>query len=124
MLDSQFYIHATKGPIIMMNQLKSIYNSPFKSSYSHPIHICFVTIASNVVVICTHTPSHQPSCNSRIYYRLATVNSNTVNSKFHFIQSFFEVSVKYFPVISYLNFTVNSYFHLIGSKTLLTNDFE
>ena len=32
----------------MMNQLKSVYNSPFKSSYSHPIHTCLATIASNV----------------------------------------------------------------------------
>ena len=31
MLDSQFFYHASKGPIIMVNQLKSIYNSPFKS---------------------------------------------------------------------------------------------
>ena len=37
-----------KGPIIMMNQLKSIYNSPFKSYHSHPIHTCLATIASNV----------------------------------------------------------------------------
>ena len=31
----------------MMNQLKSIYNYPFKSSHSHPIHTCLATIASN-----------------------------------------------------------------------------
>ena len=31
-----------------MHQLKSIYNSPFKDSYSHPIHTCFPMIASNV----------------------------------------------------------------------------
>ena len=31
----------------MVNQLKSIYNSPFKSSHSHPIHTCLSTIASN-----------------------------------------------------------------------------
>ena len=31
----------------MMNQLKSIYNGPFKSSHSHPIHTCLATIASN-----------------------------------------------------------------------------
>ena len=30
-----------------MNQLKSIYNSPFKDLYSHPIHTCFPIIASN-----------------------------------------------------------------------------
>ena len=31
-----------------MNQLKSIYNSPFKDLHSHPIHTCFPIIASNV----------------------------------------------------------------------------
>ena len=30
-----------------MNQLKSIYNSLFKDSYSHPIHAYFPMIASN-----------------------------------------------------------------------------
>ena len=30
-----------------MHQLKSIYNSPFKDSHSHPIHTCFPMIASN-----------------------------------------------------------------------------
>ena len=47
MLDSHFCIHAIKGPFINMNQLKSIYNSPFKNSYSHPIHTCLATIPSN-----------------------------------------------------------------------------
>ena len=31
-----------------MHQLKSIYNSQFKDSHSHPIHPCFPIIASNV----------------------------------------------------------------------------
>ena len=30
-----------------MHQLKSIYDSPFKDSNSHPIHTCFPTIAIN-----------------------------------------------------------------------------
>ena len=30
-----------------MNQLKSIYNSPFKDLHSHPIHTCFPINASN-----------------------------------------------------------------------------
>ena len=30
-----------------MSQLKSSYNSPFKDSYSHPIHTRFAMIASN-----------------------------------------------------------------------------
>ena len=35
-----------------MHQLKSIYNSPFKDSYSHPIHTCFAMIASNETHYC------------------------------------------------------------------------
>ena len=30
-----------------MDHLKSIYNIPFKDSYSHPIRTCFGIIASN-----------------------------------------------------------------------------
>ena len=52
------------------------------------------------------------------------VNSNTVNSKFHFIQSYCEIFFSHFPNISCLKCTVNSNFHLIQSKSLLTNDFE
>ena len=44
---ANFCIHASKGPVIIMNQLQSIYNSPFKDSYSHPIHTCFPIIASS-----------------------------------------------------------------------------
>ena len=36
-----------KGPVIIMNQLKSFYNSTFKHSHSHHIHICFSIIATN-----------------------------------------------------------------------------
>ena len=43
-----FCIHASRGPVIIMHQLKFLYNSPFKNSYSHPIHTCFPMIASNV----------------------------------------------------------------------------
>ena len=46
-----YCIHARKGPVIIMNQLKSIYNRTFKDSYSYLIHICFPIIASNVEVI-------------------------------------------------------------------------
>ena len=45
---ANFCIHASKGPVIIMSQLKSIYNSPFKDSHSHPIQTCFPMIASNV----------------------------------------------------------------------------
>ena len=38
MFDCQFFIHAGKGLVIIMNQMKSVYNSPFKYSHSHPIH--------------------------------------------------------------------------------------
>ena len=57
-------------------------------------------------------------------YRSGTVNSNTVNSKFHLIRSYCEIFVYNCPIISCLKYTVNSNFHLIRSKTLPTNDFE
>ena len=57
-------------------------------------------------------------------YRSGTVNSNTVNSKFHLIWSYCEIFFYHFPNISCLKCTVNSNFHLIRSKSLLTNDFE
>ena len=47
MLYCQFFMHASKDPVIIMNQLKSIYNSPFTDSHSHPIHTSFPIIASN-----------------------------------------------------------------------------
>ena len=58
------------------------------------------------------------------HYRWGTVNSNTVNSKFHLIRSYCEIFVYNFPNISCLKYTVNSNFHLIRGKTLPTNDFE
>ena len=57
-------------------------------------------------------------------YRSGTVNLNTVNSKFHLIQSYCEIFVYNCPNIWCLKYTVNSNFHLIRSKTLPTNDFE
>ena len=42
--------NASKGPVIIMSQLKSIYNSPFKDSHAHPIHPRFSIIASNEYV--------------------------------------------------------------------------
>ena len=59
-----------------------------------------------------------------LQYRSETVNSNTVNSKFHLIQSYCEIFFYHFPNISCLKCTVNSNFHLIRSKILPTNDFE
>ena len=53
-----------------------------------------------------------------------TVNLNTINSKFHFIQSFCNSSVKCFPTISCLKCTDNSNFHLIRRNILPMNDFE
>ena len=46
MLDCQFCNLASEGPVIIINQLKSIDNSPFKDSHSHPINTCFPIIAS------------------------------------------------------------------------------
>ena len=57
-------------------------------------------------------------------YRSGTVNSNTVNSKFHLIRSYCEIFFYNFPNIPCLKYTVNSNFHLIRSKTLPMNDFE
>ena len=57
-------------------------------------------------------------------YRSGTVNSNTVNSKFHLIRSYYEIFFYHFPNIPCLKCTVNSNFHLIRSKTLPMNDFE
>ena len=57
-------------------------------------------------------------------YRSGTVNSNTVISEFHLIRSYCEIFFYHFPNIPCLKYTVNSNFHLIRSKTLLTNDFE
>ena len=58
------------------------------------------------------------------WYRLGTINSNAVISKFHLIRSYYEIFFYHFPNISYLKCTVNSNFRLIRSKTLLTNVFE
>ena len=57
-------------------------------------------------------------------YRSGTVNSNTVNSKFHLIPSYCEIFVYNCPNILCLKYTVNSNFHLLWSKTLPMNDFE
>ena len=59
-----------------------------------------------------------------VKYRSETVNSNTVNSKFHLIRSYCEIFFYNFPNIPCLKCTVNSNFHLIRSKTLPMNDFE
>ena len=57
-------------------------------------------------------------------YRSGMVNLNMVNLKFHLIRSYYEIFFYHSPNISCLKCTVNSNFHLIRSKTLLTNDFE
>ena len=53
-----------------------------------------------------------------VCYRSRTVNSNTVNSKFHLIRSYCEICFYNFPNIPCLKYTVNSNFHLIRSKTI------
>ena len=47
-----FCIQASKGPVIFIHQLKSLYKSPFNNSYSHPIHTCLAMIASNELPFC------------------------------------------------------------------------
>ena len=49
---------ASKGPVIIINQLKSIYNSPLKDSYSHPIRTCFPIIASNETDVLSYYLTH------------------------------------------------------------------
>ena len=76
-------------------------------------------------LIFTGYRSHESNSNQLLTtYRLGTVNSNTVNSKFHLIRSYCEIFFYHFPNISCLKCTVNSNFHLIRSKTWLINDFE
>ena len=38
MLEFPFLIDASKVLVIIINQLKSVYNSPSKDSHSHPIY--------------------------------------------------------------------------------------
>ena len=45
-----FCIHANEGPVINMNQLKSIYNNPFKDSKSHPIYTYVVNFINHVLI--------------------------------------------------------------------------
>ena len=49
MLGFQFLICASKGPVNVVNQLYSIYNSPMKDSLSHHVHTHFAMITSNVM---------------------------------------------------------------------------
>ena len=82
------------------------------------------------IVKTEHMPSFSVQFSSfscsfgEFWYRSGTVNSNTINSKFHLIRSYCEIFVYNCPNISCLKYTVNSNFHLIRSKTLPTNDFE
>ena len=49
MLNCEFCICASKGPVIIMNQLKSIYNSPVKDLHSHPVHTYFpITVSDDL----------------------------------------------------------------------------
>ena len=79
-----------------------------------------VLIISAISFINVNIKSARCSCQ----YRSGTVNSNTINSKFHLIRSYCEIFFYHFLNISCLKCTVNSNFHLIRSKTLPTNDFE
>ena len=47
---ANFCIHTSKGPVIIMNQLIPVYNRQFKHKYSHPIHTCYLIIASNELI--------------------------------------------------------------------------
>ena len=47
---ANFCIYAIKGPVIIVNQLKYINNSPFKDLY--PVHTYFLIIDSNDNALC------------------------------------------------------------------------
>ena len=65
--------------------------------------------ANNICVDCAehYSVSNILLGNMRKSYRSGTLNSNTVNSKFHLIRSFFQIFAR-FPIISCLKITVNS----------------
>ena len=79
-------------------------------------------VTVNVVLDCSLFEDLIQLSQSR--YRSGTVNSNTVNSKFHLIRSYCAIFFYNFSNISCLKYTVNSNFHLIRSKILPTDDFE
>ena len=81
-----------------------------------PVNICETDWHSNWL-------NYRDSSNG-LKYRSGTVNSNMLSSKFHLIRSYCEIFFYNFPNIPCLKYTVNSNFHLIRSKTLLTDDFE
>ena len=67
--------------MIIMNQLKSIYNSPFKDSHSHPIHTCFLIIACNGTVSVVMRESEESTpCLALACCLLLKVLSETVQS--------------------------------------------
>ena len=58
---------------------------------------CLLTVAAPVKAA---GPSTHPELSQLLYefgqfYRLGTLNSNTVNSKFHLIRSFFEIFARF-----------------------------
>ena len=68
MLAANYHIHASKGPVIIMNQLKSIYNSPFKDSHSYPTHTSSFPIIASYVA-CTNYLTVCPEKNLEIENR-------------------------------------------------------
>ena len=46
MLDFKLFIHVSKSPVIIINQLRSFNSRQFKDSHSYPFHTCFPMIAS------------------------------------------------------------------------------
>ena len=47
---ANFCIHTNNGPVIIMNQLKSVCNMQFKHKYSHPIYTSYLIIAGNELI--------------------------------------------------------------------------
>ena len=109
----------TKTQLCWQNQPTTVvnYSNPPKRAYSS--HTDVVGFSIKCLLI-----AWLQSVNHNTCYRSGTVNSNTVNSKFHLIRSYCEIFFYHFPNISCLKYTVNSNFRLIWRQTLPTNDFE
>ena len=92
------------------------------------VHVVLVQLLRRTdALVCACDEYKKPFTLRSVYtaeYRSGTVNSNMVNLMFHLIRSYCEIFFYNFPNIPCLKYTVNSNFHLIGSKTLPTNDFE
>ena len=92
MLDCQFFDIASECPDIIMHQLKSIYNSPFKDSYSHPINTCFAMIASNGLLFHTSQSSVDPQLWCFVFLSYILWKTSNANPLGHMLHTLFPVN--------------------------------